>query len=107
MNSLKHHLLEQQNFVKRLVLETQTNNAAALLQEKNEATPNNSPIPSVQEIRSEFSTEKVCPMCEAVFDATMMTHEDFVSHVNSHFSFEESETLHNYEFVDGNDASMS
>lgn len=44
--------------------------------------------------------EQVCPMCEAKFSSIEVTREDFVSHVNSHFSFEDDlETLQNYEII--------
>ena len=103
MSLLKQNLLEQQNFVKRLIIESQSSQDGG-------TTPNNSPIPSSLGLTASPASsmlEKVCPMCEAVFNATTINHEDFVTHVNSHFSFEESDTLQNYEFVDENDASMS
>ena len=44
---------------------------------------------------------QVCPMCEAYFPPAEITHEDFVTHVNGHFTFDEDpETLHNYEIIE-------
>ena len=44
--------------------------------------------------------QQVCPMCEARFSSIEVTREDFVTHVNSHFSFEDDlETLQNYEII--------
>lgn len=39
-----------------------------------------------------------CPMCEAAFPKTV-SHDEFESHVVEHFSFEESETLTNFDTV--------
>ena len=45
--------------------------------------------------------DQICPMCEAKFPVAEMTQEDFVSHVNGHFSFDEdSDTLQNYEIIE-------
>lgn len=41
---------------------------------------------------------KCCPMCEAVFPGDI-TQEEFESHVVEHFSYEESETLRNFDTV--------
>eukprot|EP00092_Neocalanus_flemingeri_P030298 GFUD01032890.1.p1 GENE.GFUD01032890.1~~GFUD01032890.1.p1 ORF type:complete len:289 (+),score=90.20 GFUD01032890.1:51-917(+) len=41
---------------------------------------------------------RCCPMCEAVFP-TEISHEEFESHVVEHFSYEESDTLRNFDTV--------
>ena len=99
MEFLRKSLLEQQNYVKKLIEETHA--------ESQDSTPNNSIVMS--SIPPEESTKKclrICPMCETNFPPISYTHEDFVSHVNSHFTFEEADTLQNYEVVDENDSSM-
>ena len=63
------------------------NNSTAKNDEENTNVPENFP-PS-----SESSDEhQVCPMCEALFPKNDVTLEEFVTHVNSHFNFEETTT---------------
>ena len=116
MNVLKKCLLEQQEFVKSLignlhgdngtvencdVSEAEDNNED--LEEEENSTPNNSLTfahnQALQEDEVKASS-RICPMCEASFPAISCTHDDFVSHVNSHFTFEEGDTIHNFEVVD-------
>ena len=61
----------------------------------------NKPIHQIADQESSNSMDQICPMCEAKFPVAEMTQEDFVSHVNGHFSFDEdSDTLQNYEIIE-------
>ena len=118
MACLKKDLLDQQNFVKKLIQETETRSAVATAErsdlqnsyipEEEEVTPENSLIigTNFENSSNAMGTRhQICPMCEANFPVLSNTHEDFVNHVNSHFSFEEEgDTIHNYEIVDPNEA---
>ena len=95
MNDLKKNLLEQQNYVKQLI----THASKSGLSERGP-----SPV-ATEEFRP--ASAQICPMCEVTFAADKMSQEDFVNHVNGHFSFEDDldGTLENFEVVD--DSSMS
>ena len=89
MEDLKKNLLDQQNYVKKLI------NSSSMTTTAQYCPPE--PMTSPQ----------ICPMCEVHFAPERMTHEEFVNHVNGHFSFEDDleETLDNFEVVE--DSSMS
>lgn len=95
MSDLKKTLLEQQNYVKELLTHAS----------KVGLPDTRSPCPTTDEVTS--TSSQICPMCEVAFAPDRMTHEEFVNHVNGHFSFEDDldGTLDNYEVVD--DSSMS
>ena len=85
MEDLKKNLLDQQNYVKKLI------NSSSMTTTAQYCPPE--PMTSPQ----------ICPMCEVHFAPERMTHEEFVNHVNGHFSFEDD--LDNFEVVE--DSSMS
>ena len=93
MEDLKKNLLDQQNYVKKLI------------DSSNVSCPQST---TAQYCPPETLTSpQICPMCEVSFAPERMTHEEFVNHVNGHFSFEDDleETLDNFEVVE--DSSMS
>ena len=93
MSDLKKNLLEQQEHVKQL-----------LIHASKSGLTESSPALVTEEVSN---SAQICPMCEVSFAPDRMTQEEFVNHVNGHFSFEDDldGTLENYEVVD--DASMS
>jgi len=112
MEMLKRSLLEQQNFVKRLIEETQIVeqidekiSTKEEFKEDDEITPNNS-LNSTNLPDPIGPKPQICPMCEAHFPVISNTHEDFVNHVNSHFTFEEGDTLQNFEIVNETENDM-
>ena len=56
--------------------------------EENPNVPENFPYP----FESSDDEHQVCPMCETLFPKSDVTLEEFVTHVNSHFNFEETNT---------------
>ena len=97
MEDLKKNLLDQQNYVKKLIDQS----ASSTFPSGAQYCPSPCPPEAVT------TSPQICPMCEVSFSPDRMTHEEFVNHVNGHFSFEDEleETLDNFEVVD--DSSMS
>lgn len=95
VSNMKKFLLDQQSVLKSFLMELSPNNYGS-----EGKTTQRSALIGPDEIHSAHFLVKICPMCEAKFETHLETSEEFVSHVNSHFSFEdESETIHDFDLV--------
>lgn len=108
MNLVKKTLLQQQNIVKKMMQETRLRLEEATNSSMQDSINlNPAPLEETEQMHDEIK-QQICPMCEAHFPAVSCTHEDFVTHVNSHFTIEDQpDTLTNFEVVDENDVSMT
>lgn len=113
MKLVKSSLLQQQNLVKKMMEETRLRLAAASSMQDKDPQANSinaTDAPPEESMHHEHDEikQQICPMCEAHFPSISCTHEDFVTHVNSHFTIEDQpETLTNFEVVDEADVSMT
>ncbi len=113
LHSFKEKLLDQQTQLRealRKVAQGMKDRMRSNTEEVMETAPvSDTPVPAddktapVPLSTSESTSEKdritrVCPMCEVAF-ASDFTQEEFEAHVEFHFTYEESETLQNYDLV--------